>query len=233
VAHCGDPDCSSGNVISSLDASVWRSDNSHPALTLDSSGNPVISYGVHSELSFEYRVVHCGNPNCTSGNIINSTAIFNSTRYFLPATSMRLDGSGYPVVSYHNPDTHTLNVLHCGDPYCWPDADNDGDGIPDAQDNCPLEAPENGLDADSDGCTDTPEGLLELVEALDLTQSEGPLLRMLDDVRISLDKGHQVAALKKLGAFVHLVEAQSGKAMTHDESALLVTYAKNLITLLS
>ncbi len=45
------------------------------------------------------------------------------------------------------------------------DPDDDNDGIPDTEDQCPLQNP-NKLDADLDGCIDTKEGLSELIEEL-------------------------------------------------------------------
>ena len=56
--HCGDPNCGSGNLIANPDA-----DGRFPSLALDSSGNPVVSYGDNNNQAL--KVLHCGNPNCS------------------------------------------------------------------------------------------------------------------------------------------------------------------------
>ncbi len=47
------------------------------------------------------------------------------------------------------------------------DPDDDNDGVPDVTDACPFEDA-TGLDADVDGCIDTPEALLDVIGGLDL-----------------------------------------------------------------
>ena len=114
VLHCGDPNCTSGNVITSPD--MVGNVGFFTSLVLDGSGNPVVSY--HAGLGAEdLKVLHCGDPNCSSGNVITSPdTVGDVGRY----TSLSLDGSGNPVISYYD-DTFTeqdLKVLHCGDPSC-------------------------------------------------------------------------------------------------------------------
>ena len=111
--------------------------------------------------------------------------------------------------------------------------DTDGDGIPNAEDNCPQEAPAGGLDADLDGCTDTIAGLRAIIEALSLKpNTEGGLLGKLDEARKALDRGNTPVAENKLRDFINQVEAQRGKALSNSEAVLLVTYARNLLLLI-
>lgn len=53
-----------------------------------------------------------------------------------------------------------------------------------ATDACPTSAPSRGLDADRNGCTDTLDGLVGIVQGLSLaSQLENGLLGKLDEVR--------------------------------------------------
>lgn len=111
--------------------------------------------------------------------------------------------------------------------------DSDGDGVPNALDACPLEAPAGGLDADLDGCTDTIVGLRAIVESLSLKPNiEGGLLGKLDDAQKAVDRGNTRVAENKLTDFINQVEAQRGKALTSAQADLLVSYANNLIALI-
>ena len=110
MLHCGDPNCSSGNVITSPDTAGDVGLNT--SLALDASGNTVVSY--QNGTSGELKLLYCGDPSCSSGNVITSpgaTGIGSSS-----SPSLALDGSGNPVVSY--PSDRDLKILHCGDPNC-------------------------------------------------------------------------------------------------------------------
>ncbi|MDP3767464.1 MAG: hypothetical protein Q8S13_05575, partial [Dehalococcoidia bacterium] len=97
----------SGNVSTLL--SLGADNGQFTSLALDASGMPVISYfqGGTSDL----KVLHCGNVNCSSGN---TTASPDTTDAVGQWTSLELDGSGFPVVSYYDLTNSSLKVLHCG-----------------------------------------------------------------------------------------------------------------------
>lgn len=109
VMHCGDPNCSSGNVIASVDTGA----GAYTSLALDGSGNPVASY--FDPFGDGLKVLHCGDPNCGSGNVIASPDPDEDDSGLY--SSLELDSSGSPVVSYYDLD-QTVRVLHCGDPNC-------------------------------------------------------------------------------------------------------------------
>ncbi len=119
LLHCGDADCASGNSISSLGGSAYTS------LVLDAAGYPVVSYAKWDGSEYDLEVLHCGNANCTSGNSVTSPDTAGSVGLY---TSLVLDASGNPVVSYYDATNGDLKILHCGDANCTP-------GVPGVDDN--------------------------------------------------------------------------------------------------
>ena len=76
-------------------------------------------------------------------------------------------------------------------------------------------------------------GLVEIVEGLtDETKMKGGLLGKLHAAQRALNQGNTRVAENQLEAFMKLVEAQRGKALTDSEADLLVAYAKALISLI-
>jgi hypothetical protein len=114
VLHCNDVNCSGGDEsIESVDTvDVVGIDSS---LALDSSGNPVVSYT--TDFSYgDLKVLHCNDVNCSGGDeSIESVDTADVVGYF---SSLALDSSGNPVVSYLDFTNHDLKVLHCNDVNC-------------------------------------------------------------------------------------------------------------------
>jgi hypothetical protein len=112
VLHCNDVNCSGG------DESLTLPDNAlsgnYSSISLDSGGNPVISYaGSSGRLS----VLHCDDPNCAgdeSGHIAQPDS-GDIGGWF---TSLALDAIGRPIVSYYDYPNHDLRILRCNDPNC-------------------------------------------------------------------------------------------------------------------
>ena len=86
----------------------------YTSLALDASGNPVVSYFAAFPNS-ELRVLHCAEPTCTVGNTITAPDPAPAVGRY---TSLALDASGNPVVSYSALLVEDLKVLHCGDTTC-------------------------------------------------------------------------------------------------------------------
>ena len=109
VLHCGNPNCTSGNSITSPDTGRFE----HSSLALDASGNPVVSYydGTNGDL----KMLHCGDANCSSGNVITSPDTVGTVGLY---TSLALEAGGNPVVSYDDATNGDLRVLHCNDSDC-------------------------------------------------------------------------------------------------------------------
>src|SRR5262249_6121206 len=71
VVHCGDPDCAQPPVITLLQSTGANMEGGTTTLALDAAGNPVYSYPHVLSRSAQQRILHCGDANCTSGNVFS------------------------------------------------------------------------------------------------------------------------------------------------------------------
>lgn len=111
VVVCGNVTCSSGNTFATVDSAGntgWDT-----SLELNSSGFPVISYYDASDGDLEIAI--CGNATCTSGNTLTTIDSAGSVGW---DTSLELNGSGFPVISYYDITNGDLKVAICGDATC-------------------------------------------------------------------------------------------------------------------
>jgi hypothetical protein len=113
VLHCSNPACTGSNSITTPDAEQFV--GQHTSLALDNDGNPVVSYFYLTDR--DLRVLRCGDPNCAGTNLISTP---DSGGVVGQYTSIALDASGNPVVSYYDLTNGDLKVLHCGDATCSP-----------------------------------------------------------------------------------------------------------------
>lgn len=121
VATCNDSSCSGGNeMITSVDTDGTV--GLDLSLVLDPSDHPVVSYYDYGNTAL--RLLHCGNPTCTTANSI--VVIDNDADSGL-GLSLALDALGNPVTSYlfFTPPDSDLHVAHCATPTCATDTDGD------------------------------------------------------------------------------------------------------------
>ena len=115
LMHCNDPNCVGGNESITSPDQDGSPVGEFLSMELDANGNPVMSYhkGISSQ---DLRVMHCNDPNCAGNNesITSPDTVGNVGTY----TSLELDGSGYPVVSYYDWTNYDLKLMHCNDPNC-------------------------------------------------------------------------------------------------------------------
>ena len=112
LLHCNDPYLRRRRErsIESPDTGVY---DHHTSLILDAAGNPVVSY--HDVTNGDLKVLRCGNVTCSTGNTIarpDTAGVVGVT------SSLVLDPSGRPVVSYFDVTNGDLKVLHCYTPDC-------------------------------------------------------------------------------------------------------------------
>ncbi len=111
VIKCGNPACSSGNTVSTIDAT--GSSGSYPSITIGMDGLPVISYS--DESTYDIKVAKCGNPACSSGNTIATINYAGSAGSY---SSITIGMDGLPVILYYDGTINKLMVAKCGNPAC-------------------------------------------------------------------------------------------------------------------
>ncbi|WKZ83494.1 MAG: cell wall-binding repeat-containing protein [Acidimicrobiia bacterium] len=115
LVHCNDVNCAGGDetpqTVDTAGASGY-----FISLVLDASGFPVISY--HDLDAATLKVAHCNDANCAPGG--ESIQTVDSSSAVGWYTSLALDRSGYPVISYYDISNTALKVAHCNDANCAP-----------------------------------------------------------------------------------------------------------------
>lgn len=114
VVRCGDPVCTT-HVMNTLDSA--GNVGKYSSLQLAANGNPIISY--YDGTNRDLKLVHCGDLTCTpAGN--TRRVVVGSDSDVGAFSSMVLDNSGNPIISYYQDGftLENLSLVHCGDPTC-------------------------------------------------------------------------------------------------------------------
>lgn len=111
LAYCGDPMCSSGNSIVTVDRGPGV--GSSTALALGIGGKPIIAY--RDDTNGDLKVVQCGDVTCSSGNSIVTVDSTGDVGY---QPSLRLNANAYPIISYYDNTNRDLKLVYCGNAGC-------------------------------------------------------------------------------------------------------------------
>jgi len=113
IATCDTPDCT--GTITTHQISSPRDDGKYTALALDSNGNPMIAYYSVTDSSLRYLYcvssVTCSSGLQLGGELDNSAAVGEYV-------SMKLNSSGFPVISYFDASANDLKLIVCTDVQC-------------------------------------------------------------------------------------------------------------------
>lgn len=113
VLHCGNMLCNSGNVSATVDSAA--SVGTHSSIAIGADGLALVSY--YDATNGHLKALRCGNTTCTSGSISNTLdSAFSVGAY----TSVAIDPSGLPIISYYDINNQDLKVFRCVDPACAP-----------------------------------------------------------------------------------------------------------------
>ncbi len=120
LLRCDDPLCSGGgDTITIVDSAGLG--GGYSSLALDVNDNPVISYDYHDGTYSNLKVVHCGDPTCTAGNVFATPYMVAGS--VAGGSAIVLDASGNPAIAFRGASTGIfgntwLGMLSCGDPNC-------------------------------------------------------------------------------------------------------------------
>jgi hypothetical protein len=106
VAICGDTTCTSGTTVVTID-STNRSGFAN-SLDLTAGDIPIVSYYAFG--TGDLRLLVCGNTLCSTGNTITPVDTTGNVGDF---TSLKLNGSGFPVISYRDITNNRLKLATC------------------------------------------------------------------------------------------------------------------------
>jgi hypothetical protein len=113
VAKCGDPACTAGNTVTTVDDPVGFAGLS-TSIAIGLDGLPVVSYRDAGAGSL--KVVKCGNAACTGGNTI--TTVDDDDHELAVYGALAVGAGGRPVIAYTDTSVGAVKVAVCGNAAC-------------------------------------------------------------------------------------------------------------------
>jgi hypothetical protein len=112
VLHCGNPVCSSGNTVTSLDSGGSLGIGAYTSVAIGADGLGLISY--LDVTNYDLKVAHCSNTACTAA--IRTTLDSGGNVGY--DTSIAIGADGLGLISYYDNTNHDLRVAHCSNTAC-------------------------------------------------------------------------------------------------------------------
>jgi hypothetical protein len=114
LLSCGDQDCDP--IVGGQESHLYYltpTSGTGGSLALDSAGNLVFSYSRMPQ--DDLMLLHCKDSDCFIAAPVEIVDSANSVGNF---SSLVLDASGFPVISYYDATLRALKVAHCNDANC-------------------------------------------------------------------------------------------------------------------
>ena len=115
VAKCGNASCSSGNIITTVDAGGFVGNFTSITIGINPDPpydpRPIISYLYFS--NHDLRVAYCGDASCESGNTITTVDPTGNAGWY---TSIAIGSDGFPIIAHYA--VGSLKVAKCGNVSC-------------------------------------------------------------------------------------------------------------------
>ena len=112
VVKCGNISCSSGNTITTVEAT--NDSGRGTSIAIGADGLPIISFGYFTD--FNLKVVKCGNAACSSGNTISVVDGVSGSVGL--ENSIAIGTDGLPIISYYAVTGDDLKVAKCNNASC-------------------------------------------------------------------------------------------------------------------
>ena len=113
LAHCNDANCT-GNDGSIQTVDTAGNVGFDTSLVLDANGFPVISY--RDVTNNDLKLAHCNDANCAGND--ESIQTVDAAGNVGSFSSVILDTSGFPIISYWDVTNRDLKLVHCNDANC-------------------------------------------------------------------------------------------------------------------
>ena len=112
VAKCGNPACSAGTAIVTVDSTGVVGEYSSIATGAD--GLPVIAY--YDQTNGDLKVAKCADAACSTSS--SATVDTGGTANVGQYTSITIGADGLPVIAYYDLTNADLKMAKCGNPAC-------------------------------------------------------------------------------------------------------------------
>jgi hypothetical protein len=111
VLHCGNLECNSGNTSTAVDTA--GDVGGYNSIIIGADGLGLVAY--YDNTNGDLKVLHCGNPECSSGN--TSTSVDTTSDVGL-WNSITIGPDGLGLISYLDLTNFDLKLVHCGNLLC-------------------------------------------------------------------------------------------------------------------